>query len=269
MNHKTIVLFGTTVVGGLVLGVLVASRFISFGGSAGEWPEYTSADTLVKDSDRIIIAQYLDASPYMKPRISAATGQPRGSVSILFRRFKVVESLKGDATTGDTSFALFTSGYTTELDNGKSEFTAFEVVPLLPGQEYVLFLYGTPRREGYPAEYGDILWAPTGEPGIAQIDTSGNLSFKSTDRHKDEQGLGAHSGSPFSLSKEQIRSIVATSQGTVPYAICSEACMKAGTPYSPTPPSNRWWIKSRASLYEPPDTRGETCKSHKARCSPC
>lgn len=216
MKYKTIVFFSATVIAGLVFGVLVASNFISFGGSAGEWPDYTNADSLVKESDRIVIAQYLDESPYMKPRISAATGQPHGSVSILFRRFKVVESLKGDATTGETTFVLFTSGYTTELDSGKSEFTAFEVLPLAPGQEYVLFLYGTPRREGYPAEYGDILWAPTGEPGIALIDSSGNLSFKSTDRYKDEQGLVDDAGAPFSLSKEQIRSIVTASQGAVP-----------------------------------------------------
>ena len=212
MKLTLFVFFGAVVVAGLVFGVLIAPNFIPSGGSEDDWADYTSADALVNDSDRIIIARYLDESLHVKPEISAATGEEHGSVSHLFRRFEVVESLKGSATIGETTFVAFTTGYTTKLDNGESEFTAFEVVALVPRQEYALFLYGVPRKEGYPAQYGETLWATTGEPGIASVDQSGGLSFKSSERYKNEQGLGVDTGAPFVLSKDQIRSIMSTSQ---------------------------------------------------------
>lgn len=217
MNHRIVVLFGVTLIAGLVFGVLVAHRFMSTEDSAGLWRDYTSAESLVDASDRIIRARYLDESLHVKPEISAATGQEHGSVSHLFRRFKVVESLKGDATIGEDTYVAFTTGYTTRLDSGDSEFTPFEIVDLSAGEEYLLFLRGTPRREGYPAKYGeDIQWAITGEPGIALMDRSGSLSFISTDRYKDDQSLGTDSGAPFVLSTEQIQEIVSANQRAIP-----------------------------------------------------
>ncbi len=212
MKFRMFAFFGTIVVAGLIFGILVAPNLILSGGSEDEWADYTSADTLVSDSDRIIVARYLDETLHVKPETSAATGKEHGSVSHLFRRFEVVESLKGSATIGETIFVAFTTGYTTKLDNGESEFTSFEVAPLVPSQEYALFLYGVPRREGYPTKYGETLWATTGEPGIALIDQSGGLSFKSSERYKNEYGLVSDTGAPFILSKDQIRSIVSTSQ---------------------------------------------------------
>ncbi len=217
MKHKMFAFFSVTVVAGLVFGLLLAPHFMpTGGGNAGSWRDYTNAENLVKESDRIILAQYMDESLHVKPEISAATGKENGSVSHLFRRFNIVESLKGDATIGETTFVAFTTGYTTVLDGGESEFTSFEVVDMSPGQEYLLFLRGKPRRAGYPAQFGDIQWATTGEPGIALVGDSGSLSFKSSDRFKDEQGLETDIGAPFVLSKEQVRSIVSSSQGAAP-----------------------------------------------------
>ena len=47
-----------------------------------------------------------------------------------------------------------------------------------PGQEYVLFLMGVPRRDDYPPQYGDILWVGTGEPDVALMDRNGRLAFE-------------------------------------------------------------------------------------------
>ena len=212
MKLRLFAFFGAVVVASLVFGILVAPNFILSGGSEDDWADFTNADTLVNDSDRIIIARYLDESLHVKPENSAATGEEHGSVSHLFRRFEVVESLKGNATVGEITFVAFTTGYTTKLDSGESEFTAFEVVSLVSKQEYALFLYGVPRKDGYPSQYGETLWAISGEPGIATVDQSGNLSFKSSERYKNGQGLGVNTGAPFILSKDQIRSIMSTSQ---------------------------------------------------------
>lgn len=161
MNRRSFVFLGAIIViVGLLFGTLVAPRFLPTTGSAGSWRDYASAESLVVGSDRIVVGQYMDESSHVKPEISAATGEEKGSVSHVFRQFKVVEALKGNAVVGDTFFVAFTTGYTTILESGESEFTSFEVIDVSPGQEYLLFLRGTPRRDGYPAKYGsDIQWA--------------------------------------------------------------------------------------------------------------
>ena len=213
MNRRLFAFLGATIViAGLLFGTLVAPRFLSTTGGVGSWRDYASAESLVGESDRIVVGQYMDESSHVKPETSAATGEEKGSVSHVFRQFRVVESLKGDATVGDTFFVAFTTGYTTILESGESEFTSFEVVEVSSGQEYLLFLRGTPRRDGYPAKYGsDIQWAITGEPGIALVGQGGDLSFKSSTRYKGEQGLAADVGAPFALTKEQVRSLASSS----------------------------------------------------------
>lgn len=215
MNRTSFAFLGATlVIAGLLIGTLVAPRFLSTTGSVGSWRDYASAESLIGESDRIVVGQYMDEESHVKPEISAATGEEKGSVSHVFRQFRVVETLKGDAAVGDTFFVAFTTGYTTILDNGESEFTSFEVVDVSSGQEYLLFLRGTSRQDGYPVKYGsDIQWAITGEPGMALVGEGegGDLSFKSTPRYKDEQGLPPEVGAPFALTKEQVRSLASSS----------------------------------------------------------
>ena len=213
MNRRSFVFLGAIIViVGLLFGTLVAPRFLLTTSGAGSWRDYASAESLVVGSDRIVVGQYMDEASHVKPEISAATGEEKGSVSHVFRQFRVVEGLKGNAVVGDTFFVAFTTGYTTILESGESEFTSFELVDVSPGQEYLLFLRGTPRRDGYPAKYGsDIQWAIAGEPGMALVSKDGKLSFKSTARYKDKQGLAADVGAPFTITKEQVRSLASSS----------------------------------------------------------
>ena len=113
-------------------------------------------------------------------------GSRTASVTEIYRRFKVVETLKGDAASGDTIFVVFTANFSWKLDDGQWRTEHYEVIPVSSGQEYVLFLKGTPRPDRYPAQYGDTVWGRVGEPSIAVIDPSGNLIFKSTERFKSE-----------------------------------------------------------------------------------
>ena len=134
-----------------------------------------SADRLVNASDRIIVARYLDGTPHVIPVTSTADGLPLGSVTEIIRSFKAIESLKGETQADETIYIAVTAGHTEELVNGRSKFHAYEVIPLSPGQEYVLFLKAFPRRPEYPAQYGELVWARTGESGIAV--TKGGLVF--------------------------------------------------------------------------------------------
>ena len=76
-------------------------------------------------------------------------------------------------------------------------------------EDYVLFLNGIARQEGYPSQDGDTLWVRPGEPGVAQLDAAGRLTFIATDRYKntmEAEGLETVEGSdaPFEMTKEDI-----------------------------------------------------------------
>ena len=82
-------------------------------------------------------------------------------------------------------------------------------VSLDSGEQYVLFLINRGALEEYPSEYGDTLWVRPGEPGIAQMDSNGRLTFIATDRYKEtieEEGLerASSSDAPFELTKDGI-----------------------------------------------------------------
>ena len=203
---------------GVVLGTLIVLRLMPYGGESGEWGDYFSADQLVNDSDRIIVARYLDETSYVVPTISAADGLPHGSVTEIVRHFQVIESLKGETRGETTTYVVVTAGYTEEFDSGRSKFHAYDVIRLSSGQEYVLFLVAFPRRPEFPARYGEVVWARPGEPGIAMMEPSGNLRFMTTGRFKKENRsrLRDVSAAPFELTKEQIRSLVSPNRVAAP-----------------------------------------------------
>ena len=213
MKHPILVLFGSVIGAGVVVGALILPMVLtgsSSEGGAGDWNDYRSADRLVKESDRIVIAQYLDEEVHEVSEISTEDGKPYASVGEIYRRFKVVETLKGDAVSGDTIFVVFTAYFAEKLADGEWISDPYEVIPVSPDQEYVLFLKGTPRPDGYPAQYGDTVWGRVGEPGIAVIDPSGDLIFKSTERFKSSHQLQGSSGAPFVLSKDQLRALASS-----------------------------------------------------------
>ena len=184
----------------------------------GSWPDYEQASSLIQHSDQIIIAVYLDETVHMIPAISPVDGEAHGSVTEIYRRFKVEDPLKGHGKKGETIHIIWTAGYSRETEvEGKDEFIPFEVVPLEAGQEYVLFLHSTFRKPGYPSEYGEVVWIITGEPGIATLNNEEKLLFAASGRYKsavDEKGLNRPAGSaaPFELSKQDIEDIVGGAQ---------------------------------------------------------
>ncbi len=187
-------------------GVLAAYSFIPTKGASRSWRDYRDADSLLAASERIVVATYLDEATHEIPTITSHDGTVIGSVTETFRRFRFGESLKGDAQVGDTLYVVESANVKTALVDGESETVNCEVLQLTADQEYVPFLHSKPAN---PAQYGDAIWTRPGEPGIAQIDAEGRLTFVATDRYKDTvegEGLERAAGSdaPFEMTKEDI-----------------------------------------------------------------
>lgn len=206
MNKRLIATLGALVVIGVTVGVLSVNLIPQFGGnSEAEWADITTGRQLLSESDRILVAKYVDETTHIIPSISPVTGENTGSVTELYRRFKVVESMKGGGAEGDTIYVVLTQGSTLKTPNMGDITNTYEVVPMTQGESYVLFLAGFPRRSKYPSQYGDTVWTIAGEPGIAQVGTDGALVFKASERYKSENGTsGSESAAPFTLTKDEI-----------------------------------------------------------------
>ena len=193
----------------LLGGIFVAYSLMGSEGSSGSWQDYRDAASLLSASERILVATYLDAETHEIPTVTADDGTVVGSVTEKFRRFRITEALRGDGESGDIMYVVTSIGYKTALAGGGSKSSTYDVLDLTADEDYVLFLDGRTKQEGYPSQYGDTLWTRPGEPGIAQLDDAGRLTFIATDRYKDtieSEGLERVTGSdaPFEMTKEDI-----------------------------------------------------------------
>ena len=214
MKNKLIALLGVTAVVGVLTGFVLVTKVMWTNGSVESWLIHVEASTLVGSSDRIVVASYVDGRTETMSKGSASDGASKGSVTERFRRFTVVEVLKGDGAADDQLYLVTTDSSTFNFGGGKSTYRDYEVLDLKAGTRYVLFLEGVSRPEGYSSEYGDTLWTSPGEPYLAEIDSDGRLTFIATDVYEDlveEGGFTPVRGSaaPFELTKEQIKELVA------------------------------------------------------------
>ena len=216
MKNKIIALFAVAGVMGILAGLVVVPQMMWGGGSHGSWLIHIEAETLVESSDRIVVATYVDGRTESISKGDDAEGNSKGSITERFRRFTIVEVLKGEGASGDTLHVVATEGNTLRFADGKRMENEYGVADLKTGDEYVLFVEGRSRPAGYPSGYGDVLWISPGEPNLAKVDADGRLTFLATDVYRDlvdEGGLTPVSGSaaPFELTKEGIKQLVAGS----------------------------------------------------------
>ena len=209
VNKKLALAIGVPVLAAALAGAFFAYNFMPTSGGHGSWRDFRDGASLVANSERIVLATYLNESTHERSTVTTDDGEVVGSVTEIFRKFRVDESLKGDAGVGDTQYVVFTKSVKTARDGGGSDRLKYDQVSLDSDEQYVLFLMSRGALEGYPSEYGDTLWVRPGEPGIAQMDSNGRLTFIATDRYKEtieEEGLERVSSSdaPFELTKEDI-----------------------------------------------------------------
>ena len=102
VNKKSALVFGMPVLAAVLAGIVFAYNFLPTSGGLGSWRDFRDGASLVENSERIVLATYLSESTYERPTVTTNDGKVIGSVTEIFRKFRVDESLKGDGSIGDT-----------------------------------------------------------------------------------------------------------------------------------------------------------------------
>ena len=221
MKGKIAIGLALSVCLGLLVGALLLPSMNRPSHSLSLWNDYVRAAPLVEQSDRIVLAEYLDSTTHEIPEVSPVDGVAHRSVTEEYRRFRVSESLKGSAEADEVVYAVWTAGYTEGIGSDETtEFFAYETVALETGQEYVLFMHSLPVAPGYPTKYGDVVWTIVGEPGVAVVSSEGRLSFKASERYKNGVDNAGHerpvgSAAPFELTKAELIELIGDGGGGV------------------------------------------------------
>ena len=125
--------------GGLI-AILVILGMIGRGGTHNDWFVHVAPDTLVEYSQHIVVARCVEETVHEIPN-SASDPPAVKSFTDVFRRFEVVESLKGGFAPGDTIYVAWDAGYTiTSPETGAPIFNPRPVAPLSKDENYALFL---------------------------------------------------------------------------------------------------------------------------------
>ncbi len=205
--RKAITISTVVVVISLILGSFLLG-FNPFTQSSGDYRSYGDAEALVNSSDRIVFAKYLGGKTHVIDRKNAHDGTVLGDITLLVRRFEIIESLKSDAGAGEITYVAVE---TADSLFGWKMANNIEYVRLTVGEDYLLFLRAIPSRQEYEGQYGGVVWAHEFEPSIAQVDLhTGNLRFKTTKRYQNDRDVLSPSGSPFQLNREEILELVST-----------------------------------------------------------
>ena len=205
--HKAIIISAFAVVICLILGVFLLG-LNPFVQSSGSLRISRSAEGLVNNSERIVLAKYLGGRTHVIDRKNAYDGTVLGDITLLVRRFETIESLKGDAGPGDLTYVAVE---TADSLFGWKMANDIEYVRLSVGEDYLLFLRAIPSRQEYDRLYGGVVWAHEAQPSIAQVDPdTGNLQFKTTKTYWNAVNVLPASGAPFELNMEEISELVST-----------------------------------------------------------
>lgn len=125
---------------------------------------WTDATDLIKTSDRVLVAKFVDSRVQNIQLIDSVTGAIAGDTDVLFRQFEIFEKLKGTSDPGDLLWIAFEPGRVGELVDGQGTVQDFD-----KSKTYVMFLKGRLRPLEYPTEYGAVLWSGNGEPSFAEL----------------------------------------------------------------------------------------------------
>ena len=209
---KAIFIVGGAVV--IVAGLCTVPGWFGLSGSVSDWFVHVEAETLVRNSDHIVIARYMDEEIHAIPDTPTAGAISPTSLDV-YRRFQVVETLKGSFATGDVAYVGWNvQHYKKGRENEDPEFIPYEEISLSPGENYVLFLSRRHGRRPESLDVGIRLWRTPEGLEVAQTDPEGRLTFQTTRYYqaalkdmglKPIQGSG---GAPFELTVAEIRALV-------------------------------------------------------------
>ena len=203
----------------VVIGILVSPELFGRAGSHKDWFVHVAADTLVQYSEHIVIARHQDEAVHEIPNSSLYPDAPT-SFTDVYRRFEVVESLKGGFEPGDTIYVGWDAGYTiTSPETGAPVFQPLPVSTLPQDANYALFLNLRHSRSSHPDDLEARVWQTPSGLEVALVDDQSTLSFQ-TDRFYrnalDDLGFKPVPGSvaPFELTTHDVRKLVASDSGS-------------------------------------------------------
>lgn len=201
----------------IVASLGTVARWAGLSGRHADWFVSVEAEALVRFSDHIVIARYLDQTVYELPDTLTAGETSRPSSVDVYRRFEVVETLKGSFTPGDVAHVAWNvRHYEKRQNTGNPEYILSEEISLSPGENYVLFL--TPRYARRPPTVDVRIrdWRTPEGLEVAHADVQGKLTFQTTRFYQNalkDMGLRpikGTGGAPFELTVAEIRSLVAS-----------------------------------------------------------
>lgn len=215
---------GIVIVAALVAFVptmLALSNCLGLRGVHKDWFVAVDAGSLVHFSDHIVIARYLDETFFKTPNVPHSHPDSPASLIDVYRRFEVVEALKGDFGAGDTALVGWAAGYYERNEDEEGQFVPRESGSFSPGETYVLFLTRFHGRRPPDLELGTRVWQPRSGLGVAHVDAQGRLSFETDARYQaalkdmDLEPVDG-SGAPFELTLAGVREMVATGPDPAP-----------------------------------------------------
>ena len=200
--------------GGLI-GVLVNPEWVGFAGTHEDWFVHVAAAALVEYSEHIVVARYQDEAVREIPNSSPYPDSPT-SFTDVYRRFEVIESLKGNFETGHTVYVGWAVGYTIVNEKtGRPEFRSREVPSISEDAHYALFLNPSWSRSRHPDDAAISVWQTPQGLNVALVDAQGRLSFQVNSYYRAAlKDLGFKpvpgSGAPFELTTDGVRELVAS-----------------------------------------------------------
>ena len=197
--------------------MLVVPTLVGPGGTHKDWLVHVDRASLVQSSERIVIAKYLDETTHEVPNVPDGDRQSTtASFTYVYRRFEVIESIKGDFAPEDTVYVVWEAGRTVAgSSNGDLVFKPLDTGSPAQGQAYALFLRRSSLKSTHLAIPWDQAWQTPQGFNTAQIDSLGRLSFETNRYYRnalDDMGLKPLPGSgvPFELTVPEIRQLVAS-----------------------------------------------------------
>ena len=206
-----------------ILAAIGAATWFVVAGLGGthihkDWFVYVTAEDLVEHSEVIVLARYIDEALHEIPDPSRDPTIVQSHRDV-YRRFEVVESLKGDFQPGDSVYVGWSAGYArVDRISGTEQFIPRVVRPLARGEIYGLFLNLQYSRSRHPDDPQTRIWQTPRGLEVAMVDDRGGFAFqidqmyRNALRDMDLKPVG-RLGTPFELTIHDVRRLVASGSG--------------------------------------------------------
>lgn len=204
---------------GAVIWIVINPSLTGLGGTHKDWFVQVTPENLVEHSQHIVLARYADETVYEIPNPSLNYDVVHSHTD-LYRRFEVLESLKGDFEPGDTIYVGWSAGHTrVDLVTELRQFIPQVVAPLAPGEIYRLFLNLRHSRSRHPDDPDTRIWETPDGLEVALVDERGRFSFQTDQFYRNalnDMDLKPvpGSGAPFELTTRDVERLVASGSGS-------------------------------------------------------